>query len=163
MLHGQQIAFVFIIDNNSNMMPEMKNRIWDHEKLVNKFLRNEVCVMGRKTHELTGWKGPKSWVLTRDKNWRRIGIGTISSLDDIHLHTDTDIVYILGGSSLFNKLKNNVDIMHMFVINNKEGSVKFPKLTMKEWKPIDYKNSNIWSYGHLEKKEIIENRDYLFD
>ena len=82
---------------------------------------------------------------------------------DIPIYNILGTNYILGGASLFNKLKNNVDIMHMFVINNKEGSVKFPKLTMKEWKPIDYKNSNIWSYGHLEKKEIIENRDYLFD
>ena len=82
---------------------------------------------------------------------------------DIPIYNIIDNNYILGGASLFNKLKNNVDIMHMFVINNKEGSVKFPKLTMKEWKPIDYKNSTIWSYGHLEKKEIIENQDYLLD
>ena len=163
MLHGQKIIYVSIIDNQSKMMPHLKTRIWHHQKLINGLLANETCIIGRRTFDITRWKGPKSWVLTRDKKWRRIGIGTISSLDDIHLHTETDIVYILGGASLFNKLKNNVDIMHMFVINNKEGSVKFPKLTMKEWKPIDYKNSNIWSYGHLEKKEIIENRDYLFD
>lgn len=163
MLHGQKIAFVFIIDNSSKMVPGLKARIWHHEKLVKQLLRDEVCVMGRKTHELTGWKGEKSWVLTKNKDWRRVGIGTLGSLDDIHLHTESEIVYILGGKGLFKKLQYNVDELRMYVINNREGSEQFPKLKMEDWKPMEYVSEKIWSYAHLERKEIIEDEDFLFD
>lgn len=163
MLHGQRIAFVCIIDNSSKMVPGLKARIWHHEKLIKQFLRDEVCVMGRKTHELTGWKGEKSWVLTKSKDWRRVGVGTLSSLDDIHLHTDAEIIYILGGKGLFRKLQYNVDEIHMYVVNNREGSEQFPKIKTDEWKPMDYVSEKIWSYGHLVKREIEEDDDYLFD
>lgn len=163
MLHGQRIAFVFIIDNNSKMMPELKARIWHHENLVKKLLEREVCVMGRKTHEITGWKGKNSWVLTKKTDWRRVGVGTIGSIDDIHLHTDADTIYILGGKSLFRKLQFVVDELHMYVINNKEGIDPFPKIRMSEWKPVAYQSEKIWSYGHLEKKEIEEYDGYLYE
>ena len=163
MLHGQKIAFVFIIDNDTKMVPGLKARIWHHEKLVKQLLRDEVCIMGRKTHDLTKWKGDKSWVLTRDKNWRRVGIGTLGSLDDLHLHTEAEKVFVLGGKSLFKKLQHNVDELRMYVINNREGSETFPKIKMEEWKPMDYLSEKIWSYGHLERREIEDNDDYLFE
>jgi dihydrofolate reductase len=163
MLHGQKISFVFIIDNDSKMVPGLKARIWHHELLVKQLLRDEVCIMGRKTQELTGWKGEKSWVLTRDKNWRRVGIGTIGSLDDIHLHTEAETIYVLGGKGLFKKLQHNVDELRMYVVNNREGSEPFPKIKTEEWKPMDYVSEKIWSYGHLERKDIVDNDDYLFD
>jgi dihydrofolate reductase len=163
MLHGQRIAFVCIIDNDSKMVPGLKARIWHHEKLVKRLLRDEVCVMGRKTHELTGWKGKKSWVLTKNLDWRRVGIGTIGSLDDLHLHTDAETVYILGGKSLFKKLQYNVDEIRMYVVNNREGSEPFLKIKTSDWKPMDYHSEKIWSYGHLEKKIIDEDDDFLFD
>ena len=164
MLHGQKIVFVIMIDNDSNMMPELKTRIWHHEKLVKKFLKTEICVMGRKTHEITGWKGPNSWILTKNKNLRREGIGTINNLDDIHLHTPGPKVYVLGGASLFKKMIKNIDELHMYVINNREGTIPFPKITMEDWKPLNYKNESIWSYGHLEKKRIddTEEDEFLF-
>lgn len=163
MLHGQKIAFVFIIDNDTKMVPGLKSRIWHHEKLVKQLLRDEVCIMGRKTHDITKWKGDKSWVLTRDKNWRRVGIGTLGSLDDLHLHTEAEKVFVLGGKSLFKKLQHNVDELRMYVINNREGSETFPKIKMEEWKPMDYLSEKIWSYGHLERREIEDNDDYLFE
>ena len=163
MLHGQKIVFVCIIDNNSKMVPGFGARIWDHENLVKRLLREEVCVLGRKTQELTGWKGEKSFVLTKNKNWRRVGIGTVGSLDDIHLHTNSKKVYILGGKTLFKKLQYNVDELMMYVVNNKEGTDNFPKIKTDEWKPIDYYSEKIWSFGHLEKKIIKEDNDFLFD
>ena len=163
MLHGQKIAFVFIIDNDTKMVPGLKARIWHHEKLVKQLLRDEVCIMGRKTHDLTKWKGEKSWVLTRDKNWRRVGIGTLGSLDDLHLYTEAEKVFVLGGKSLFKKLQHNVDELRMYVVNNREGSEPFPKIKMEEWKPMDYVSEKIWSYGHLERREIEDNDDYLFE
>jgi dihydrofolate reductase len=149
MFNGQKVIYVSIIDNQSKMMPNLKTRIWHHQKLVNRLLREETCIMGRRTFEITRWKGPKSWVLTSDKKWQRSGIGTIHHLDDIHLHSSGPI-YILGGISLFMQLKKYVDQIHMYVINSDEGSEPWIEINMPDWKPSNYTNRGIWSYAHLK-------------
>jgi dihydrofolate reductase len=67
MLHGQKIAFVSLIDDQSKVFPDLSVRIWDHQKLVKKLLQNKPCLIGRKTFEMTGWKGPNVWVITKKK------------------------------------------------------------------------------------------------
>ena len=161
MLHGQKITFVYINDTDNMIVKDFKARIWDHEKLIHNLLENEVCVIGRKTQEMTSWKGPNSWIYTRNKKYRRLGIGTIHDLDDIHLFSDTaKEVYILGGISLFQKLKNNVDILINYTITDRSGTIQFPKINMKDWYVTDYENNHVWTYAKLIKKEISED-DYL--
>ena len=84
MLHNQKIVFVSIVDNKSTTSEHFKTRIWHHQKLVDKLLKNEACVIGKKTFDLTRWKGPNVWVLTTDRKWRRTGVGTIHHLDDLY-------------------------------------------------------------------------------
>ena len=98
MLNEQPIIFVSIVDNKSTMMPHLKTRIWHHQKLIGKLLREETCILGRRTFDITRWKGYHSRVLTRDREWRRSGIGTIHDIDDLHLHSEGP-VYVLGGIS----------------------------------------------------------------
>ena len=160
MLHGQKIIFVYINDSQNKIVKDFKARIWDHEKLIQKLLKDEVCVMGRKTHEITSWKGPKSWIYTKNKKYRRMGIGTIHNLDDIHLFSDeAKDIYILGGISLFRKLKNNVDVLMNFTITDKSGTVRFPKINIEDWKPIDFENNYVWTYVKMVKK-IFNNEDF---
>lgn len=151
MLHKQKIIFVSIVDNQSKMMPELGTRIWHHENLVRKLLQEENCVMGRVTYDLTRWKGENTWVLTKKLKWKRIGIGTIHNIDDLHLHIDGPI-YVLGGSSLFKQFEKYVDEVHLYVINNKDGKDPWIQMKMNEWKPKEYQNENLWSYTHLIKK-----------
>ena len=150
MLHNQRIIFVSIIDNDNESISNMGIRIWHHEKLINKFLKTKNCIIGKKTYDITQWKGKNTWVLTTDKKWHRSGVGTIHSLDDIHLFMEGP-VYILGGNSLHHQLKDYVDEVHLFVMNNRKGSDPWIKLEMKDWKPLNYISRGIWSYAHMEK------------
>jgi hypothetical protein len=155
MLHGQKIIFVSIVDNQSKTVPELGTRIWHHEVLVQDILRRKNAIVGRKTYELTGWKGPNTWILTNNKNLQKSGVGIIHDLDDIHLHTEGDI-FVLGGTSIFKMLEKYVDEIHMYVLNNKEGKDDWIKIAMHNWIPHNYLNENIWSYAHLQKKEMID-------
>jgi dihydrofolate reductase len=167
MLHNQKIIFVTITDNQSQMIANLGTRIWHHEILIREFLKTENCLIGRVTYDLTRWRGENLWVITRDRKWRRMGIGTIHDIDDLHLHTEGPL-YVLGGKSIFKQFEKYVDEIHLYVLNNKEGSEEWIKLTMAEWKPFNYRNENIWSYAHLIRKEKptpepYDVDSYLFD
>lgn len=150
MLHGQRIIFVSIVDNDSECIPNMGFRIWHYEKLIKKLLKNENCVIGRKTYDLVQWKGRKTWVLTKDKDWHRSGVGTIHSIDDFHLFIEGSL-YILGGKSLYDQLSPYLDEIHLYVLNNHLGSEPWIKLNMKDWKPLSYVSKKTWSYANMEK------------
>jgi dihydrofolate reductase len=155
MLNGQKIIFVSIVDNKSMMMPGLKSRIWHHQKLVDRFLRTSVCLIGRRTFDITNWKGKRSWVLTKDRNWRRSGIGTIHHIDDLHLFSKGPI-YVLGGISLFKQLQSYVDEIHLYVLNEREGTEPWITIDMNDWKPQSYFNRGLWSYAHLIHKKDFD-------
>jgi len=154
MLNGNRIIYVAIVDNKSRSYSDMSVRLWPYEKLVNRFLRKENCVMGRKTHEITRWKGSKSWVLTRNSKWKTVGIGTIHSIEDFHLWMEGDI-YVLGGTSLFQQLESHVDEIHLYVFNSAKGDTDWIKIDMKKWTPVDYANFDYWSYAKLIKERNL--------
>ena len=153
MLDGIKISFIAIVDNNNRYRKDLTERIWEHEKHVRGLLKNKTCLVGRKTFEMTNWKGPRSWVLTRNINWRRSGIGTIHSIDDLHLFVEDNKIYVLGGKSLYEQLAEYVDEMHLYVFNNKKGEEDWIRFNMKEWQPIDYSSNKVWSYAKLERKQ----------
>ena len=150
MLHGQKIVFVSTVDNNNQTIDKMNIRIWHYQRLINGFLKSENCLLGRKTYELTEWKGPNTWVITKNKKWQRSNVGTIHNLDDLHLFSEGP-VYVLGGDSLHEQLKNNIDELHLYVLNNHKGSNPWIEIEMRDWKPIKYESKPFWSYVHLEK------------
>lgn len=160
MLHGQKIIFVSIVDNQSKTVPNLRYRIWHHEVLVKDILNRKNVIMGRKTHDMTRWKGPKTWVLTKNKNLTKPGVGIIHDIDDLHLHTEGDI-FVLGGSSVFKLFEDYVDEIHMYVINNKEGKEDWISLKMTNWLPRNYTNEYIWSYAHLQRKEELDPIDFI--
>ncbi len=150
MLNGNRIIFVAIIDNRGRSYKDMSVRIWSHEKLIKRLLSSENCVMGRITHELTRWKGPKTWVLTSNIKWKSSDVGTIHSIDDLHLWMDGDI-YILGGNSVFEQLVDYVDEIHLYSFNSSNADADWVKIDMLEWNPLSYSNSDYWSYVNLLK------------
>lgn len=152
MLDEIKISYVVIIDNQNKYKEGLSRRIWHHEKFIKTILERESCILGRKTFDITNWKGPNSWVITKDRNWKRSGIGTIHSIDDIHLHIE-DKLYVIGGMSLYEQLENYIDEIHLYIFNNKEGDLDWIPFDMKNWKPIDFFSNEIWSYAKLEKKK----------
>lgn len=151
MLHNQKIIFVAIVDTKSKMVPNLDIRIWHHEKFVQNLLQTETCLMGKWTYGNTNWYGPKTWVLTSDQNWKGLGVGVVSDINDLHLHSEGPI-YVLGGKSVFQQMSPFVDEIHLYVVNNKLGTEDWIDVDMRDWKPFDYVNENIWSYAHLKRK-----------
>jgi dihydrofolate reductase len=154
MLHNQKIIFVSIVDDRLKMVEGLGVRIWHHETFVKKLLQRENCLLGRKTFNLTHWRGPNSWVLTRNQNWSMLGIGAIHDIDDVHLHSEGPL-YVLGGQSLFLQLGDYVDEIHLYTINNQIGNENWISVDMKNWKPKDYHDDGVWSYVHLIKQTKI--------
>jgi dihydrofolate reductase len=152
MLDGIKISFIALVDNKNRFRTDLTERLWDHEKFIRKTLKTGTCLLGRKTFELTNWKGPKSWVITRNRNWKRSGIGTIHSIDDLHLHVEDDTIHVIGGKSVYDQLSDYVDEMHLYVFNNNKGDEDWIKFKMSEWQPVDYSSNKIWSYAKLERK-----------
>jgi dihydrofolate reductase len=161
MLHGQKIIFVSIVDNYSKMPAKLSVRIWHHEVLVKDILNKNNVLIGRKTFELSSWKGKNTWIITRNKKYKKSGVGIIHDIDDIHLHTEGPL-YILGGSSLFLQLQEYVDEIHLYVVNDSIGKEEWISLDMHEWIPKNHKNENVWSYAHLAKRPefIKSNKQY---
>ncbi len=155
MLHGQKIIFVSIVDNQSKTVPELGTRIWHHEILIQDIINRKNAIIGRKTYELTSWKGESVWILSRNKNLQKSGVGIIHDIDDLHLHTEGDL-FVLGGTTLFKLFEKYVDEVHMYVLNNKEGKEDWIKMYMSEWIPRNYLNENVWSYAHLFRRENVE-------
>jgi dihydrofolate reductase len=151
MLGEIKISFVVIVDNSNNMVTSLGNRIWHHQKLVNDLLKDKTCVFGRKTYDITQWKGPRSWVLTKNHNWGRSGIGTVSSIDDLRLFSEDDEIFVLGGRSLYKKLSKYTDTIYLYVINNNEGTEPWIDFNMREWNASEYFSNKIWSFAKLEK------------
>ena len=148
-----KISFVVIADNQNKLTKGLKRRIWHHQRLVTSLLEKETCLMGRNTYEMTNWKGPKSWVITRDKSFKKSGVGTLHDIEDIRLFAEGDVVYVIGGKSLYLQFKDFVDEIHLYVFNNKDGDEDWIDINMKDWKPRDYVNNTVWSYARLEKQK----------
>lgn len=150
-----KIAFVVMVDNQNCFKKDLKRRIWHHQKFITELLKDKTCLVGRKTFDLTNWKGKKSWIISRDKKFRVDGIGVINELEDIRLHAEDDTVYILGGRSLYMQLKNEVDEIHFYVFNNKDGDEDWIDINIKDWIPNDYFSNNVWSYARLTKQKKL--------
>ena len=146
-----KISFVVISDNQNKLKKDLKRRIWHHHKFVSELLEKETCLVGRKTFDITNWKGKKSWVITRNQKFRVDGIGVLHELEDIRLHAEDETVYVIGGKSLYEQLKNEVDEIHLYVFNNKDGEEDWIDINIKDWVPKNYFSNNIWSYAKLTK------------
>jgi len=162
MLNGQKIIYIVITDNQSKLISDLGARIWNHEKRVKDLLVKSNCLMTRKTHDMTGWKGPKTWIITRNHEWKRSGLGLIYDLEDLHLHIEGDL-YVLGGASLFSQLRDAVDEIHMYVLNSSSGKEEWMNIDMSEWRPFNYRNEDVWSYAHLKRKAKADPIDYMTD
>ena len=122
MLAGRKIVFVMVLDRKNHSFSGLTRRIADHHEKVAELAATRVCVVGRRTQELSGWRGPKLWTLTRSRKWSRNGVGVVHSLDDLWLRTDPGSdVYVLGGVSVFGQLEKHVDEYMLWTVNSREG------------------------------------------
>ena len=151
MFFNQKIILVSVLDKNSLSYLTRTSRVYDHEVLVNSLLATENCLIGRKTFELTDRKGKNTWILSRDRNFKRHNVGTINSTVDIHLFTEGDL-YVLGGISLFKRFEEYADELKLFIINNNKGNESWLDINKAERKTKDYSRHSSYSYLNFERK-----------
>jgi len=118
---------------------------WDIKEDLQRFKKltlTHPVVMGRKTYESLPVKPLKdriNIVLTRDKNFRPIGVIVKNSLQDsLEYCKNYDKVFIIGGQSVFEeglKVANTLELTR--VHGNYEGDAFFPEINFDEW---DLKN-----------------------
>lgn len=133
MLYQNKIIFVQLLDKRDKPFNEFYSRVWQHEKFVKSLLEKKNCIIGKSLYEETKWKGPKTWVLTRDKNFKDVNVGSIHDIEDFHLFIEGPI-YILGGNSLFKQLIGYADEIHRFNISNiLSGEKTHMKIDYKDW------------------------------
>lgn len=151
MFGDKKIIFVSVLDSNNRSYQELTRRIADHQKTVTDLIKTGSCLIGRKTQEMTGWKGEGAWVLTGNKKWRRNQVSVIHNLEDARLHMPGNEIFVLGGISLFKQLEKNVDEFMLWNINDKSGNESWISLDMSAWKPISYNTQNNWTYAKLTR------------
>jgi dihydrofolate reductase len=151
MLGDKRVSFVCVLDSNNRSYKDLSRRVMHHQETVTRLIKESNCLVGRKTQEMSGWKGKGLWVLTRDKKWRRNQVNVTHSLDDARLHIPGEELHVLGGISLFKQLERHVDEFLMWNIHKSDGNEDWIDLNMSVWAPVGYRSQENWAYAKLER------------
>lgn len=132
------------VDNNWGI--GLGDKLINHIPADMKFFREKttgnVVVMGRAT--FMTFPGPKALpnrvniVLTTDKNWSAPDVIVCHSTEELFLQLeryDTDTVYVIGGSSVYEQLLPYCDTAYVTKVDStKEADKFFPNLdAMQDW------------------------------
>jgi dihydrofolate reductase len=151
MLGGRRVTFVMLLDKKNHSFSGLTRRIADHQDRVAHLIATGTCLVGRKSQELTGWKGPGLWVLTRNRKWTRNEAGVVHSLDDARLHLPAGGIHVLGGVSVYGQLEKYVDEYMLWTVHSREGDEECTAMLPSHWKASAYKSENNWSYAQLTR------------
>lgn len=132
------------VDNNWGI--GIGDKLLNHIPADMKFFREtttgNVVVMGRAT--FMTFPGPKALpnrvniVLTTDENWNAPDVIVCHSMDELFEELkkyDTDNVFVIGGSSIYEQLLPYCDTVYVTKVNSSKPADKFfPNLDlMQEW------------------------------
>jgi dihydrofolate reductase len=128
-------------------------------KFFKRHTKNNAVLMGRKTFESIGKALPDrlNIVLTRDYTYKAKGCIVLHSIDEIKRfyrinRHDFGIMYVIGGSLLFNEFIPLADFMILTEIDHEfVGDVYFPRM-----------NWRMWDIKHTQKGVIDENNPYNY-
>jgi len=135
-----------------------------------KFFKNITwampVVMGRKTYESMGGEplsGRKNIIITRQAEWKRDAVFTVSSLDAAILlaeKMDYKELFVIGGGEIYRQAFHRADKIYMTRVHAElEGDTFFPAIDESEWKrvsnadnPADEKHAYAYSFQLWERK-----------
>ena len=98
-----------------------------------------VLIMGRKTYDSIGrpLPGRTTFVITRDRMWRRDGVRSASSLDvafDQAMLLNPDIIFIAGGGEIYRAAWDRLTGLEITEVDqNPDGEVTFPEIAPDAW------------------------------
>jgi dihydrofolate reductase len=98
-----------------------------------------VLIMGRKTYDSIGRElpGRTTFVITRDRKWRRGGVRSAPSLDeafDQAMLLNPDIIFVAGGGEIYRAAWDRLTGLEITVVDQKpDGEVTFPEIAPDAW------------------------------
>ena len=151
MLRKRKVTFVCVLDKKGWSFEGLTRRVFDQKQAISELIAEKPCLVGRRTQELTGWKGRNLWVLTSSQEWSRNRVRVAHTNGEFLTSTEGDF-YVLGGISVFNKLAKYVDEYMMWTVNSREATEEFVRFTPSKWKPAEYRSDGAWTYARLKKE-----------
>lgn len=136
------------VDNNwgIGIGDKLLNHIPADMKFFKEKTTGNVVVMGRST--FMTFPGPRALpnrvniVLTKDESWSAPDVITVHSLDELFEQLqryDTDTVYVIGGSIVYEQLLPYCDTVYVTKVDSsKEADKFFPNLDEAEGWKLDY-------------------------
>lgn len=116
-------------------------------KFFKRTTMRHAMIMGRRTFESFGSKplpGRTSVVITRNPDWKKEGIIIAHSLEEaLHLVTEYEKIFIIGGSDLYRQGMEIAGTLHVTrIFADFEGDTFFPTIEYAQWKETDRNDHN---------------------
>jgi dihydrofolate reductase len=98
-----------------------------------------VVIMGRKTYDSIGrpLPGRTTFVITRDRVWRRDGVRAVHSVDeafDQALQLNPQTIFVAGGGEIYRAAWDRLTGLEITEVDqNPNGKVTFPEIAPDPW------------------------------
>jgi dihydrofolate reductase len=98
-----------------------------------------VLIMGRKTYDSIGrpLPGRTTFVITRDRMWRRDGVRAVPSVDeafDQAMLLNPRVIFVVGGGEIYRAAWDRLTGLEITEVNQQpDGEVIFPEIDPEDW------------------------------
>jgi dihydrofolate reductase len=98
-----------------------------------------VLIMGRKTYDSIGrpLPGRTTFVITRDRMWRRDGVRAVPSVDeafDQAMLLNPRVIFVVGGGEIYRAAWDRLTGLEITEVNQQPaGEVIFPEIDPEDW------------------------------
>lgn len=158
-------AFVVAMDENG-LIGRDNDLPWRLSADLQYFRRitmGKPILMGRYTHESIGraLPGRQNIVVTSLTDYQAAGCEVVHSVDEaLRIADPTDEIMVIGGSSLFEQMFDQVDRLYLTRVHAVlEGDTWFPQWDQTKWQrisceshPADEKNQYAYSFEVYERR-----------
>jgi dihydrofolate reductase len=102
-----------------------------------------VLIMGRKTYDSIGrpLPGRTTFVITRDRMWRRDGVRAVPSVDeafDQAMLLNPRVIFVVGGGEIYRAAWDRLTGLEITEVNQQpDGEVIFPEIDPEDWLETD--------------------------
>ena len=124
-----------------------------------------VLIMGRKTYDSIGrpLPGRTTFVITRDRMWRRDGVRSAPSLDvafDQAMLLNPDIIFVAGGGEIYRAAWDRLTGLEITEVNqNPDGEVTFPEIGPDAWIETSREPHDGYSFVSYRRRSQRESAD----
>ncbi len=130
--------------------------ISDDLKNFKKITTGKTVIMGRKTFESIGKPLPNRRNIILSRTLDKVeGAEVFHSLDEVIslFGKSNEEVFIIGGADIYSEMFDSFQKLYVSFIKNEdtEADAFFPKINFSDWKIMEEKDYEAWSFKILEK------------